>query len=115
PPEPAPKEAAFAWAGPVTADAVALTNHPWSFTISGLKQHLGLARLLVVNDFAASALAVPRLKESERFVIGAGAPVADAPIGVLGPGSGLGMAALVPTTNGWMALSSEGGHATMAP
>jgi glucokinase len=115
PAEAPPQAAAFAWAGPVTADAVALTNHPWCFTIGGLTQHLGLTRLLVVNDFAASASAVPRLKESDRFAVGAGAPVAEAPIGVLGPGSGLGMAALVPTKNGWMALSSEGGHATMAP
>ena len=115
PEETPPWEAAVGWAGPVTADAVALTNHPWSFTVSGLKEHLALRRLLVVNDFAASALAVPRLKDSERFAIGGGAAVAAAPIGVLGPGSGLGMAALVPTKAGWIALSSEGGHASMAP
>src|SRR5262249_49882639 len=115
PEEAPPQEAAFAWAGPVTGDAVALTNHPWSFTISGLTHHLRPARLLVGNDFAASAQAVPRLKEGDRFAIGAGAPAAEATIGVLGPGSGLGMAALVPTKNDWIVLPSEGGHATMAP
>jgi glucokinase len=110
-----PREAAFAVASPVTADAVTLTNHPWSFTISGLKAHLGLDRLLVVNDFGANALAVPRLAPNERVAIGGGAPAAGTPIGILGPGTGLGLSALVPHERGWIAVAGEGGHATMAP
>ena len=38
-----------------------------------------------------------------------------AAIAVIGPGSGLGMSALVPTRDGWIVLPGEGGHATMAP
>ena len=110
----APKEAALAVASPVTGDLVTLTNHPWSFSISRLRQRLGLARLLVVNDFTANALAVPRLGASERIAVGGGEPVADTPIAVLGPGSGLGMSGLVPTAAGWIALPGEGGHQTMA-
>jgi glucokinase len=112
-PEP-PREAALAVASPIIGDAVALTNHPWSFTVSGLKRDFGLERLLVVNDFAANALAMPRLAPSERIAIGGGAPVAEAAIGILGPGSGLGVSGLVWTPGGWVALSGEGGHATMA-
>jgi len=41
--------------------------------------------------------------------------MADAPIGVLGPGTGLGVSGLVPCESGWVALAGEGGHATMAP
>lgn len=110
-----PREAALAVASPVTADAVTLTNHPWSFTISGVKRHFALERLLVVNDFTANALAVPHLKPEERFAVGGGAPVAAAPIGVLGPGTGLGVSGLVPGGDGWIALAGEGGHATLAP
>ncbi|HUH85198.1 MAG TPA: glucokinase [Stellaceae bacterium] len=109
----APQEAALAVASPITGDLVTLTNHPWTFSISRLKQRLGLARLLVVNDFTANALAMPRLGPSDRIPVGGGEPVADTPIAVLGPGSGLGMGAVVPTPTGWMALPGEGGHQTM--
>ena len=34
---------------------------------------------------------------------------------MLGPGSGLGASGLVPTGSGWVALTAEGGHATMPP
>jgi glucokinase len=107
--------AALAIAGPVTGDRVALTNHPWSFSIEQLREHLAIERLHVVNDFAAVAAAMPHLEPHERAQIGGGEPLPDAPIGVLGPGSGLGVGGLAPTANGWLPLPGEGGHATMAP
>jgi glucokinase len=106
--------AALAIAGPVTGDKVALTNHPWSFSIEQLRGHLGLDRLHVLNDFAAVALAMPHLEAHERTQIGGGEPLPDAPVGVLGPGSGLGVCGLVRTSSGWMPLPGEGGHTTMA-
>ena len=51
-------EAALAVASPVTGDTVTFTNHPWSFSIAALKARFALARLAVVNDFTANALAV---------------------------------------------------------
>lgn len=110
-----PRAAALAVASPVTGDAVTFTNHPWSFTISGLKRHLGLDRLLVVNDFTANALAVPHLSAGERVAIGGGTAEPRMPVGVLGPGTGLGVSGLVPCGAGFVALSGEGGHATLAP
>jgi glucokinase len=107
--------AALAIAGPVTGDQVALTNHPWSFSTDELRGHLALEQLHVLNDFAAVAAAMPHIEPDERTQIGAGAPLPDAPVGVLGPGSGLGVGGLVPTATGWLALPGEGGHATMAP
>ena len=112
---PPPQEAALAVASPVTGDAVTLTNHPWSFSIAGLKRDLGLVRLVVINDFTANALAVPRLRPEDRQPVGGGAAAEGAPIGVLGPGTGLGVSGLVPTPQGFVALASEGGHATLAP
>jgi glucokinase len=107
--------AALAIAGPVTGDQVALTNHPWSFSIDELRDHLAVERLHVLNDFAAVAHAMPHLAADERTQIGGGQPLPDAPIGVLGPGSGLGVCGLVRTTSGWLPLPGEGGHTTMAP
>jgi glucokinase len=110
-----PREAALAIAAPVAGDQVTLTNHPWSFSSERLRTRLKLARLLVVNDFAANALAIPHLHEGELAPIGGGAGLAGAAIGVIGPGSGLGVSGLIPGRHGAIAIDGEGGHATMAP
>jgi len=117
PPEAPPRLAAFAVAGPVTGDAVTLTNLSWRFSVDGLRRALGLERLEVVNDFTAVALALPHLAAADRRAIGgAGAvAVAEAPMAVLGPGSGLGVSGLIPLPGGGrMPLSGEGGHVTLA-
>jgi glucokinase len=103
-------------AGPVVGDAVTLTNHPWSFSIEGLRRHLRVERLAVVNDFTAVAAALPYLKVDECRQVGSGSAQAGSIIGALGPGSGLGAGGIVPVDGKrWIPLASEGGHATMAP
>ncbi|MEI7610211.1 MAG: glucokinase [Rhodospirillaceae bacterium] len=115
-PEPPPRRAAFAVAGPVTGDAVTLTNLSWSFSASGLGRALGLERLEVVNDFTAVALALPRFDAHDLQRLGGGDGVARAPLAVLGPGSGLGVSGLLPVPGGgWLPLSGEGGHVSLAP
>ena len=89
-----PGQAVLAVASPITGDQVTLTNHPWTFSIEAVRKHFGLRRLRVINDFAANAVSIPHLADSDRFQIGAGSPVADAPIGLIGPGTGLGVSAL---------------------
>jgi len=69
----------------------------------------------VINDFAALALAVPGLTGTDVLKIGGGAPAQNAPIAVIGPGTGLGVSGIVPSENGWIVLATEGGHATLAP
>ena len=112
---PMPRQGAIAIASAITGDRVAMTNHPWSFSISALKSQLGLDRLEVINDFTALALALPRLGPEHRLQVGGGAPAVGAPLGVLGPGSGLGVSGLIPAGTRWIPLAGEGGHATMAP
>jgi glucokinase len=112
---PMPRQGAIAIASTITGDRVAMTNHPWSFSIAALKSQLGFDRLEVINDFTALALALPHLSPEDRRPVGGGASSAGAPIGVLGPGSGLGVSGLIPASAGWIALAGEGGHATMAP
>ena len=108
-----PVDAALAVAGPVTGDRIVMMNSPWGFSVEAMRQRFGWSKFYVVNDFAANALAVPELSTEHLLQIGDGAKVADAPIAVLGPGTGLGVAALVPSPSGWIALAGEGGNVTL--
>jgi len=110
-----PRQGAIAIASPITGDQVAMTNHPWRFSIRELQEQFGFERLDVINDFTALALALPRLRPEDRLAVGGGGGVTGMPIGVLGPGSGLGVSGLMPSKSGWIPLTGEGGHATMAP
>ena len=113
-PDAHPVEGAIAIAGPVTGDLLTMTNHPWTFSVRGTRDSLGLDRLVVVNDFTAAAMAIPLLTEADRLKVGDGEPVAGEVIGVIGPGTGLGVSGLVHGAAGWTALAGEGGHTTMA-
>lgn len=99
----------------VTGDVVRMTNSPWMFSITELKQSLGAQRCLVINDFTALAMSLPELAQSDLRSIGTGVAVRGEPIALLGPGTGLGVSGLVQTGRGqYAALSGEGGHATLA-
>jgi glucokinase len=110
---PMPRQGAIAIASAITGDRVAMTNHPWSFSIAALKGRFAFERFEVVNDFTAEALALPYLGPEDRMAVGGGVPVDGAPKGVLGPGSGLGVSGLLRCGTGWLPLTGEGGHATM--
>lgn len=106
---------AFAVAGPVTSDAVHMTNHPWSFSIAQTKLDLGLNHLIVMNDFRAVALGVPHLAPEQMRNVGDKIdPQPHAPIGIIGPGTGLGVASLVWTGTKYVPVPGEGGHVTVA-
>lgn len=113
-PTTAPKRAAFALASPVSGDDIDMTNHPWAFSIEKTRVQLGLDRLAAVNDFTAIALCIPYLGNHDVLRVGGGKALANAPIAVLGPGTGLGVSGLIPAKESWFPLVSEGGHATMA-
>ena len=112
---PRPRAAAFAVAGPLLEDRIALTNNGWDFSAAATRRALDLDRLIFLNDFTALALAVPELGASERYQVGGAAPLADAPIAVLGPGTGLGVSGLLRESGRWLALQGEGGHVTLPP
>ena len=109
-----PAVAAFGIANPVTGDEVAMTNHRWRFSVEHLRQRMGLDRLLLVNDFTALALSLPQLAQDERHALGGGTPVAGQAIGLIGPGTGLGVSGLLPAADGYLPLQGEGGHVTLA-
>ncbi|KFX61252.1 bifunctional transcriptional regulator/glucokinase [Paraburkholderia fungorum] len=107
--------AAIAIANPVDGDQVRMTNHDWSFSIEATRRTLGFDTLLVVNDFTALAMALPGLTDTQRVQVGGGARRPNSVIGLLGPGTGMGVSGLIPADDRWIALGSEGGHATFAP
>ena len=109
------RHAAVAIANPVDGDWVQMTNHHWSFSIEQLRQSLSFDTLLVVNDFTALAMALPRLGANHILQIGGGKPKSRAMIGLVGPGTGLGVSGLLPMEERWIALGSEGGHVSFAP
>lgn len=108
-----PTSGALAVAGPVSGGRAKLTNLNWSFAIDELKAELGFSRLVVVNDFAGTAMAVPFLPDTHRYLIGPTCPEAIGPVGIIGPGTGLGVSALVKYSGQWVLVPGEGGHTTM--
>ena len=109
------KQASIAIANPITGDRVQMTNHHWTFSISALQAEFQLEKLRVINDFTAQALAVPHLGADEKRLVRAGEAAAGTPLAVIGPGTGLGVSALIPNEHGgWVALAGEGGHVSFA-
>ena len=105
--------AGIAVAAPLLEDKIQLTNAPWLFAQSTLAGEAGLEAVHLLNDFEALSLSLPHLTADELHQIGGAAPVAYAPKAVLGPGTGLGVAGLVWSGAGWVAVPGEGGHVTL--
>jgi glucokinase len=111
-----PTHGAVAIANPIEGDWVQMTNRDWAFSIREAQRELGLTTLLVVNDFTALAMALPRLRPQDRRQVGTGEPQPNGVIGLIGPGTGLGVSGLVPSGGDrWVTLASEGGHVNFAP
>jgi glucokinase len=112
---PAPvTDALIAVAGPVEHGRAVLTNCPWVVDAQELQTTFGLAQIRVLNDFEATAHSLPHLTAVDLHPIGGGRAIAGAPMAVLGPGTGLGVACLVQSARQPVVIASEGGHATMA-
>lgn len=112
----APRAGAFAVATAVGGDRISFTNSGWSFSRQVTRAALALDELLVLNDFEALALSLPQLSADQVQVIGPAAKaMAGGTLAVIGPGTGLGVAGVLPTAHGWVAVPGEGGHASLSP
>lgn len=105
-----PTAGCFAVAAPVEGTKVSLTNADVSFCAAELRDALGLERLHLVNDVAALARSVTDLVEDDAAELGGGPLRRDRPVVVVAPGTGLGVAALLPTPHGPVVAAGEGGH-----
>ncbi len=109
------KYACFDVAGPVIKGRAHLTNLPWSLEEESLARDLGLKRVALLNDLEATAYAVPHLEAADLYPINPGQRDPHGAIAVIAPGTGLGEAFLVWSGTGYIACSSEGGHANFGP
>ena len=112
-----PNELAIAFAGPVGGELLKLTNNPWVIRPALIKERLGVDRYTIVNDFGAVGYAVATLgKEHFQHLCGPERPLpAQGVISIVGPGTGLGVAALLRKTDGYEVIETEGGHVDFAP
>ncbi len=117
---PTPEAVAFGLAGPVRGDVVRMTRRDWTIRADGVQRAAGAQRALLVNDFAAAALSLPYVTESDIVPLGGPARAPDlwTQEGLralaLGPGTGLGNAILSRRGGVLSALDTEGGHASFA-
>jgi glucokinase len=112
-----PNELAIAFAGPVGGELLKLTNNPWVIRPALIKERLDVDRYTIVNDFGAVAYAVATLGD-EHFQHLCGPQQALPEVGVIsvvGPGTGLGVAALLKKSDGYDVIETEGGHIDFAP
>ena len=112
-----PNELAIAFAGPVGGELLKLTNNPWVIRRALIKERLGVDRYTIVNDFGAVAHAVATLADDQfRHLCGPEQPLPpEGVISIVGPGTGLGVAALLRKSSGYDVMETEGGHIDFAP
>jgi glucokinase len=112
-----PKFAVIAAAGPIDDGVVTFTNNTdWRFDERDLESACELTTVRLINDFTAQALAIDHLKPDQVHRIGpAASPVARATAAIIGPGTGLGAAALVDDGVHKAIMTCEGGHVAFAP
>jgi glucokinase len=108
--------AVLAVAGPIMGDEVALTHRAWRFRLSQLQAKFAFSQAEVLNDFEALAWALTGIRDCEARPIGPNAQATPAVKAAVGPGTGLGVAGLVPlAAGGWHVIASEGGHVSFGP
>ncbi len=111
-----PERACFAIAGPVIKQSSQLTNLSWYLDATRLQQELNLEVVSLINDFAAVSYGVLGLKSNELECLQNVEAQKDAPIAILGAGTGLGEGFLIPIGNGdYQVFGTEGGHTDFAP
>lgn len=111
----APAAACLAVAGPVAGGRAQLTNLSWQLDETRLQVDTAIPRVELVNDFAVLIHGLSHLTPNQQAPIRAGTAQHQAPLLVLGAGTGLGVAYGVPSPAGLVAMASEAAHAEFAP
>lgn len=115
-----PRRAVFAIAGHIDDGVVRATNSPWHIVADTARHALNLESVRLINDFAAQSMCLPLLGPGDSTVIGKPmAPVIGCrdpqTFAVIGPGTGLGVGALLLREDRFRPLETEGGHCGYAP
>jgi glucokinase len=108
--------AAVGIAGPVQGNKVKMTHRAWVIDGDTIARRFRIPTARVVNDLAAAARGIDVVSNRDMVTIQPGKPAADAPRAVLGVGTGLGVAYLVPDGDGGFdVIPGEGGHMGFSP
>jgi glucokinase len=110
-----PDRACFGVAGPVLHNRVKLTNLPWEIVGSDIAEQFALSRVDIINDLVAVASSIPHLTDDDLIVLQRGNRQDKGAVGVVAPGTGLGIAFCVRDGKHYIACPSEGGHAGFSP
>lgn len=102
------------FAGPVLHGKSTAANLEWGIDQGLLQKTFHFERLVVLNDLAALAYAIPHLKGTQLLQLKDGI-TAEGSIGLLAAGTGLGEAFLCRQRGRAMACPSEGGHKDFCP
>ncbi len=102
-------------AGPIVENRAKVTNLAWDIDAIELARSFGIRQLLLVNDFYAVAAGVPHLQAGDFELLLERPRDPAGAIAILGAGTGLGEAIVIPETTGWTVVPSEGGHTDFAP
>lgn len=107
--------ACFAVAGPVLGRDAYVTNLPWQLNADDLADKFNIGHVHLCNDFEAVGYGIDYLTEEDIVILQQGQPVDDSPRAVIGAGTGLGQALLIPMNDDWRVFPTEGGHVDFAP
>lgn len=107
--------ACVALAGPVSGQYGQVTKLPWKLDARVIEKQFSIERVILCNDFEAVGYGIAGLADSEVETLQAGEPNQSYPRVVLGAGTGLGQAILIPQENQWQVFATEGGHVDFAP
>ncbi|WP_417593520.1 glucokinase [Parasphingorhabdus sp.] len=112
-----PRAAAIAVAAPINAELINLTNNPWIIRPPQIREKLEVDHYTLVNDFAAVAHAVTMVEQTKfKHITGPDIPLPQSGvISVIGPGTGLGVAAMIRNDDRTQVLATEAGHCDFAP
>lgn len=112
---PQPRAACFAIAGPVVQNTSHLTNLSWKLSGDDLAQALKLEQVKLINDFAAIGYGLAGLEPGDLETLQPGTAHSNAPIAVLGAGTGLGQCFVIGMKGQPRVFPTEGGHTDFAP
>jgi len=110
-----PRSALLAVAAVIEGDEIEMTNSKWVVRPREMMENLNIGDIIVLNDFEAQALAVVALGEEHLEKIGGGVATTTGSRVVLGPGTGLGVSALLHARRAWIPVPGEGGHVDLGP
>ena len=107
--------AGFGVAGAASGNKVKMTHRPLTVDGDAISERFLIPKVRVVNDLAAAALGLDLLTPRDLVTIQSGKAAPGEARVVLGIGTGLGVAYLVPDGDGYRVIPGEGGHAGFAP